>query len=147
MLWALIVSIIFKIQMRASHTDVKSVPDFEHTHGFYELESIRMQQYLSAMDKKVDSAIARHKTANETMNRMALLGKTQNVQNRAFLRLLASDNRVLRARKLASIAKQDLDTINNIKRSTNEFIDIAYDLAYRNKIDVLKQKLLNTHEK
>ena len=132
--------------MRTSHIDVNSVSDFEHTHGFYELESIRIQRYLSAMDKKVDSAIVRHKIANDTMERMVSHDKNKTVQERAFLRLLASDNRLLRARKLASIAKQDLDTINNIKISTNEFIDIAYDLAYRNKIDVLKQKLQNTHK-
>lgn len=141
MLWALLISIILKTQIRKVDFNQKTAPRTEHTPGFYQIDAFRLQQYATAMDKKLESAILRHNQANKTMALYARMGKTTAAQNRAFARLLACDNRVLRTRKLAMRTNQDLRSAIGTQKSTTQITDIAYDLAYSSRLDLLKYQL------
>lgn len=147
MFWALIVSIILKSYIKQTNHITKFDNDTGHTPGFYEVESIRYQQYLMAMNKKLASAMESHKRASNTMFRTARKNKPSAIQNRAFFRLIAADNRVLRAHKLVTNVAEDLSVVNVTKSDMNEFVNIAYDLAYKTKIDLLKYRLSQVRTK
>lgn len=144
MLWALIVSIVLKIQMKKAGFNNQPADITEHTPGFYAIDAFRLQRYADAMNKKLDAAKANHENANKKMAHNALAGKPMPVQNRSCLRLLATCDLVKRAQELASKANQDAIAATTTNTTAEQITDIAYDLAYRNKIDLLKYKLLKS---
>lgn len=146
MLWALIVSIILKTQVKPGDSDVNHNEIAEHTPGFYAMEPIRLQRYMYAMDKKLASAVARHEKADATLFQTAHKGKSSAVQNRAFYRLIASDIRIIHTRNRISFAAQDYASATVLNIKTNEQIDKMYELAYSNKFELLKH-LLKAHVK
>ncbi len=147
MLWALIVSIIIKSQIKKIGFNHNVIENTEHTPGFYELDKFRLQRYSDAMNKKLAHAIECHKNADQTMSRVARMGKPSRIKNTAFFRLRASENRVLHARELVSIANQDLNTVISCTPTATNVTNIAYDLAYRSKFDLLKYNLLKSRVK
>ena len=147
MLWAIILSIAFKIKLKKIPLYTHSTDIFEHTPGFYELESVRLGRYATAMDKKLVHAMSRHERASNSMFYTARKCKPSAIQNRAFFRLMSSDKRVLHAKKLATNANQDFNTIDTIRLETNAGINITYDLAYKTKIAMLKHQLSKIHIK
>lgn len=146
MLWALIVSIILKTQVKPGDSDVNHNEIAEHTPGFYAMEPIRLQRYMYAMDKKLASAVARHEKADATLFQMAHKGKSSAVQNRAFYRLIASEKRIIRTRKCIHNIGLDYAPANATNAGTNEQINQLYELAYSNKFELLKH-LLKAHAK
>ena len=139
MLWALIVSIILKTQVKPADFDVNPNENTEHTPGFYAMEPIRLQRYMTAMDEKLKSAVARHEKADATLFQMAHKGKSSAVQNRAFCRLIASEKRIIRTRKCIHNIGLDYAPANATNAETNEQIDTMYELAYSNKSDLVKR--------
>ena len=138
MLWALITALILRGQI---HKNDSVYPEMAHTPGFYKLEMARLNNYSAAMDKQLKHAMTHHERASDTLFYAAHNGKSRAIQNRAFMRLLASDNRVLHSKKLAAVAKQDLADISATATSVNSIVDTAYDLAYRSKLELLKYRL------
>ena len=148
MFWTIIVSIILKKQLKkAGHGAQYPVKNTEHTPGFYEVDAVRLMEYASVMDRKLRSAISRHQDANQTISRAARLGKSQPIQTRFFFRQETCENRVLRARSLVANAKDDLNATIAAKAEATKIVDLAYELAYRRKLDLLKQNLLGAGAK
>ncbi len=141
MLWALIISIILRTQLKKSGAVSDIHQNTEHTPGFYELDAARLAKYSAAMHKKLDSAIARHNRADDTMFYAAHYGKPRVVQTRAFMRLLAADRRVINAKHMVANADKDLSDATTISTATNGIINITHDLAYSRKTDLLKYQL------
>ncbi len=135
MLWTLITAIIYKNQIEKSSNNTM---DSEHTPGFYKIESVRLQKYSTAMDKKLASAISRHERANHTMSHAAQMGKPSAIQNHIYAKLIAAENLVLLSRHLATNAVTDSVNMTSMTRDTNQDIDFAYDLAYGTKRTKMK---------
>ena len=142
MLWIIISSLALRQYIKNGKKSSNfSGTTSEHTPGFYELESIRLQRDLTAINNKLLSAVAHHERASKTMFYAARKCKSTNVQNRAFFRLRAAENRVLHARRLATLIAQDLTTTNATRHESNDFINNLYDLAYCSNRKLLVHKI------
>ena len=141
MLWALIISLILHNQLHGAKSAIVLPDTLEHTPGFYEIEAIRMEKYLNSMMCKVNSAEIKRASANKNMLAISRKNKPQDIHIRAFSRLCAANNNLIKAHKKYDAAHQDWQTAHNTSRELNNVINTIYALAYSSKTDLLKHQL------
>ena len=147
MLWALLISLILRNQIRQSKSAELPLMDLKHTPGFYDLDVARLEQYMAAMQMKLDDAVARYNQSCNNLSKAYSTNKPMDVRSAVFFKLCSMDNNVTKSRNKVKLATEDTAESRKIAHTTNQLVDTAYDLAYKSKSELLKYKLSNMRAK
>ena len=145
MLWTLIISLILRnrLQDSKSSTDVRLHPD--HTPGFCELDTARLEKIAIAMQNKLNSAIAKHDKLTISVTRASQNNKSSQIQHWVFLKQCTAREHVDKSQIKFKIVHQDLtDSRVMLTDPTNRIVNKAYDIAYNQKSLVYKLATLRS---